>query len=102
MSEYPRLPLPNPERAASRFVAQRLGYAAVMQTDRARRQIEGLLGRLTGEPEARDAVARVACELRRQHGDLGERRRRQRAAARAEENPRRGVRLRAAATSPRH
>lgn len=63
-----------------------------MKRDLAGRQIEGLLRRITGESDARDALARVARELRRPHGDLGARRQWRRAAARAEENPRRGVR----------
>jgi hypothetical protein len=68
-----------------------------MKRDLAGRQIEGLLRRITGESDARDALARVGRELRRRHGDLGARRERQRAAARAQENPRRGVRRRGGA-----
>jgi len=52
-----------------------------------------LLRRLTGELDARDALARVSLELRRRHDDLQDRRQRRNAAAlRAGENPRRGVR----------
>ena len=63
-----------------------------MKRDRAGRQTEGLLRRITGESETTDALGRVARELPRRQRDLGARRRRQRAAARAQENPRRGVR----------
>jgi hypothetical protein len=62
-----------------------------MKADRGRPQNEGLLRRITGESDARDALARVARELRRRQLDLGARRRRQRAAERVRENPRRGV-----------
>lgn len=63
-------------------------------------QVESLLRRITGERDADDELESVAHELRRQHGDARERRRRQRSAQIAEHNPRRGVR-RISATSSR-
>jgi hypothetical protein len=56
------------------------------------RPLHDLLRRITGEREAQGELGRVAHELRRHHGDARERRRRQRAAEIAENNPRRGVR----------
>jgi hypothetical protein len=80
----PRLPgCAIEEPSGARFAAPGLGYTAPMKGDVAGRQIEGLLRRITGESDARDALARVGRELRRRHGDLGARRGRQRAAARA-------------------
>jgi hypothetical protein len=63
-----------------------------MDRDRVRHRVEALLHRITGEQEARDALAGAARELRHPHLDLEERRRRQSAAERPGENPRRGVR----------
>ncbi|TMM15767.1 MAG: hypothetical protein E6F96_12605 [Actinobacteria bacterium] len=54
-------------------------------------QASGLLRRITGESEARTTLERVARELRHRRDDLRQRRRRQRAAEIAAENPRRGV-----------
>jgi hypothetical protein len=50
-----------------------------------------LLGRITGEADARDTLARVARELRRRHEDRHTQRRRQVAARMAGYNPRRGA-----------